>query len=133
MRLPPPQQAQAIGQRVRACMDQHARNWLCGSRADDHLRGGDADLYFEPETVPDLVIRLRCSSDLTAASDLKFDLIVQSASSGFAQLSHCQRQRSRAVTDRLNLIRIKLQHLSRVSECLTCSLTRVGSVLKSVG
>ncbi len=34
------------------------------------------------------------------------------------------------MTDHLNLIRIKLQHLSRMSEYLVYSLSQVGSVLK---
>ena len=76
MRLTP-DQAQAIRQRNHTPMGQHARIWLFGSRVDDSRRGGDVDLYVEPETAPDLIARLRCRSELADALDLNADLIVQ--------------------------------------------------------
>ena len=76
MRLTP-EQAQAIRERIRGCMGQHARIWLFGSRADDSRRGGDVDLYVEPEIAPDLMACLQCKSALAEALDLDVDLIVQ--------------------------------------------------------
>ena len=76
MRLTP-DQAQAIRHRIHTHMGQHARIWLFGSRVDDSRRGGDVDLYVEPETVPDLTARLRCKRELADALDLNVDLIVQ--------------------------------------------------------
>ncbi len=78
MRLTP-EQAQIIRQSVRTHMGQQARIWLFGSRVDDSRRGGDVDLYVEPETAPDLVARLRCKVELADALDLKVDLIVGEA------------------------------------------------------
>ena len=76
MRLTP-DQAHAIRQRIHTHMGQHARIWFFGSRVDDSRRGGDVDLYAEPETAPDLTARLRCKSELADLLDLKVDLIVQ--------------------------------------------------------
>ena len=76
MRLTP-DQAQAIRERIRGCMGAQARIWLFGSRVDDNRRGGDVDLYVEPETAPDLVTSLRCKSALADALDLNVDLLVQ--------------------------------------------------------
>ena len=58
-------------------MGAQARIWLFGSRVDDTRRGGDVDLYVEPETAPDLMSSLRCKSALADALDLNVDLIVQ--------------------------------------------------------
>ena len=76
MRLTP-DQAQASRQRIHIHTGKHARIWLFGSRVDDSRRGGDVDLYVEPETAPDLTARLRCKSELADALDLNVDLIVQ--------------------------------------------------------
>ncbi len=76
MRLTP-EQADTIRQRVRRHMGAGARIWLFGSRADDTRRGGDVDLYVEPEVPPPLVARLQCSSELADALDLHVDLVVQ--------------------------------------------------------
>ena len=70
-------QAEAIRVRIRGCMGAQARIWLFGSRVDDNRRGGDVDLYVEPETAPDLVASLRCKSALSDVLDLNVDLIVQ--------------------------------------------------------
>ena len=76
MRLTP-DQAQAIRQRIHTHMGQHARMSLFGLRMDDSRRGGDVDLYVEPETAPGSTARLRCNCELADALDLKVDLIVQ--------------------------------------------------------
>lgn len=76
MRLTP-DQTQAIRQGIRRHMGKHARIWLFGSRVNDNRRGGDVDLYVEPETAPDLTTRLRCKGELADALDLNVDLIVQ--------------------------------------------------------
>lgn len=76
MRLTP-EQAQTIRQRIRSCMGPHARIWLFGSRVDDRRRGGDVDLYVEPESAPSLELRLLCKSALADALDLNVDLVVQ--------------------------------------------------------
>ena len=76
MRLTP-DQAQVIRQRIHTHRGQHVRIWLFGLSVDDSRRGGDVDLYVEPETAPDLTARLRCKSELADALDLNVDLIVQ--------------------------------------------------------
>ena len=70
-------QAEAIRQRIRSCMGPHARIWLFGSRVDDSRRGGDVDIYVEPESAPSLESRLMCKSALADALDLNVDLVVQ--------------------------------------------------------
>ena len=59
MRLKP-EQAQAVRERIRGCMGQHARIWLFVSRADDGRHGGDVDLCVEPEIAPELMACLQC-------------------------------------------------------------------------
>ena len=76
MRLTP-DQADTIRRRIRGFMGPQARIWLLGSRADDSRRGGDVDLYVEPESAPSLEARLMCKSRLADALDLNVDLIVQ--------------------------------------------------------
>ena len=71
------ERVETIRQRIQRHMGPHARIWLFGSRVDDNRRGGDVDLYVEPETPPGLVDRLRCRSALADALDLNVDLIVQ--------------------------------------------------------
>ena len=44
---------------------------------DDQRRGGDVNLYVEPESLPSLVDRLLCKSALADALDLNVDLIVR--------------------------------------------------------
>ena len=70
-------QVGAIRQRIYNHLGLNARIWLFGSRVDDTRRGGDVDLYVEPETPPDLMASLRCKSELADALDLNVDLILQ--------------------------------------------------------
>ena len=70
-------QVEAIRQRIQTHLGPCTGIWLFGSRVDDSRRGGDVDLYVEPETPPGLVARLRCKSELADARDLNVDLIVQ--------------------------------------------------------
>ena len=76
MRLTP-DQAEAIRSSIRLHMGMQSRIWLFGSRVDDQRRGGDVDLYVEPESSPALIDRLRCKVALADALDLNVDLIVQ--------------------------------------------------------
>ena len=76
MRLTP-DQAQTIRRQVNSHLGSHARIWLFGSRVDDNRRGGDVDLYVEPNAPVDLVARLRCKGALADALDLNVDLVVQ--------------------------------------------------------
>jgi predicted nucleotidyltransferase len=75
MRLTP-QQRQAILTRTAQCFGAKARVWLFGSRVDDQRRGGDVDLYVEPEH-SDLMAELRCKAQLEEALDLQVDLVVK--------------------------------------------------------
>lgn len=76
MRLTP-EQAELIRCRVRRHLGAQARIWLFGSRVDDHRRGGDVDLYVEPQTPASLVEGLRCRGALADELDLAVDLIIQ--------------------------------------------------------
>ena len=76
MRLTP-DQAEAIRSGIRLHLGGQSRIWLFGSRVDDQRRGGDVDLYVEPESPPTLMDRLRCKVALADALDLNVDLIVQ--------------------------------------------------------
>lgn len=76
MRLTP-DQAEAIRHRIRSCMGSRARIWLFGSRVDENRRGGDVDLFVEPESATSLESRLLCKSALADALDLNVDLVVQ--------------------------------------------------------
>ena len=76
MRLTP-DQAEAIRSSIRQPMGMQSRIWLFGSRVDDQRRGGDVDLYVEPESSPALIDRLRCKVALADALDLNVDLVVQ--------------------------------------------------------
>ncbi|MGH9199601.1 MAG: nucleotidyltransferase domain-containing protein [Acidimicrobiia bacterium] len=45
-------QRRAVVEEIRRTFGAASRIWLFGSRADDHARGGDVDLYVEAEIFP---------------------------------------------------------------------------------
>lgn len=65
---------------IRNCIRQsfgpRSRAWLFGSRTDDRRRGGDVDLYVEPEHT-DLRTELYCKVKLQELLDLDVDLVVK--------------------------------------------------------
>ena len=69
------QQAKLIKSRVRSYFGANAKVWLFGSRVDDHRRGGDVDLYIEPEFA-DLTSELKCKIDLEDDLDLHVDMVI---------------------------------------------------------
>ncbi len=46
------EQRYAVVEEIRRTFGTRSRIWLFGSRADDHARGGDVDLYVEAEMLP---------------------------------------------------------------------------------
>jgi len=76
MRLTP-EQVERIRRRIHTSMGEGARIWLFGSRADDSKRGGDVDLYVEPERPINLETELRCRGALADDLDLKVDLVLE--------------------------------------------------------
>lgn len=75
MRLDPDQVRQ-IRECIRETFGAGSRTWLFGSRTDDRRRGGDVDLYVEPEH-SDLRAELQCRSRLKDLLDLDVDLLVR--------------------------------------------------------
>jgi predicted nucleotidyltransferase len=69
-------QIETVRKLVGAAMGEGSRIWLFGSRADDRRRGGDVDLYVEPERFPALVEEARCRGRLADELDLEVDLVV---------------------------------------------------------
>jgi predicted nucleotidyltransferase len=69
------QQAQLIKNRVRRYFGANTKVWLFGSRVDDGRKGGDVDLYIEPEFA-DLTSELKCKIDLEDDLDLHVDLVI---------------------------------------------------------
>jgi len=69
-------QIETVRKLVGAAMGEGSRIWLFGSRADDRRRGGDVDLYVEPERVPPLKEEARCRGRLADELDLEVDLVV---------------------------------------------------------
>lgn len=78
MRLSPEEIA-AIRHLVQGRFGADAGIWLFGSRLDDRARGGDVDLYVEPERLPDenlLLARQALRRDLERYLRLPVDLLV---------------------------------------------------------
>lgn len=75
MRLTP-RQIETVRTLVRTAMGEGSRIWLFGSRVDDRRRGGDVDLYVEPERAPALMEEARCRGRLADELDLAVDLVV---------------------------------------------------------
>ena len=76
------QQAQAIRHVAHRFLGQEARVRLFGSRAQDSLRGGDIDLFFETDTALSNRAQTICqlSGALTMAlGDRKIDVILKDA------------------------------------------------------
>ena len=69
-------QIQTVRDLVRGTMGEGSRIWLFGSRTDDRRRGGDVDLYVEPERAPALLEEARCRGRLADELDLDVDLVV---------------------------------------------------------
>ncbi|MGH8479284.1 MAG: nucleotidyltransferase domain-containing protein [Gammaproteobacteria bacterium] len=46
------EQRRAVLEEIRCTFGAASHNWLFGSRADDHARGRDVDLFVEAEAVP---------------------------------------------------------------------------------
>jgi predicted nucleotidyltransferase len=76
-------QIETVRNLVGTAMGEGSRIWLFGSRADDRRRGGDVDLYVEPERFPALLEEARCRGRLADELDLEVDLVV--ARPGFAR------------------------------------------------
>lgn len=71
-----PDQVRQIRDCIRDSFGAGSRTWLFGSRTDDLRRGGDVDLYVEPEH-SSLRAELKCKSRLKDLLDLDVDLIVR--------------------------------------------------------
>jgi predicted nucleotidyltransferase len=64
---------------IRRVFSSRARGnvWLFGSRADDSRRGGDIDLYWEPDRPVVLRQALALEYRLSADCDCKVDLLIR--------------------------------------------------------
>lgn len=72
------EQTEIIKKCIAQSFGERSRTWLFGSRADDSRRGGDVDLYVEPEYA-DLRAEMLCRATLKDMLDLDVDLIVKRA------------------------------------------------------
>jgi predicted nucleotidyltransferase len=85
MRLTPEQVA-SIRQAAFAAYGPHCRLWLFGSRTDDAAKGGDIDLYVEPDLADPAELvkaKLRFLADLhRRLGDRKIDVVVRRSGSG---------------------------------------------------
>jgi predicted nucleotidyltransferase len=76
MRLKP-EQAQFIKSTIARHFGAGARIWLFGSRVDDARRGGDVDLYVQPDELTDCFsCRVRCLGALSEVLPYPVDLVV---------------------------------------------------------
>lgn len=76
MRLEPQQHA-FIKHTIAEHFGAHARVWLFGSRVDNAKRGGDVDLYVEPESRENLFDRrVHCLGELVEGLPYPVDLVV---------------------------------------------------------
>jgi len=78
------QQVSAIKSRVLGTFGPEARVWLFGSRANDGVKGGDIDLYFElPEQIADVFARtVRLNGSLQMAlGEQRIDIVTHVAGS----------------------------------------------------
>jgi predicted nucleotidyltransferase len=78
MRLTP-QQRELIRASIAARFGDRSAIWLFGSRTDDDARGGDIDLYVEPEHVPGdnpLLARLAAQRELERRLRNAVDLVL---------------------------------------------------------
>ncbi len=77
MRLKP-EQTQLIKSTIARHFGGAARVWLFGSRVDDAKRGGDVDLFVQPDGLFDrFTARMRCLSDLEQGLPYPVDLVVE--------------------------------------------------------
>ncbi len=79
MRLKP-EQVRFIKSTIARYFGEGARVWLFGSRVDDAKRGGDVDLFVQPDDPVDrYLLRMRCLSDLEEGLPYPVDLVVEDA------------------------------------------------------
>lgn len=72
--------------------DAQGQAWLFGSRADDNRKGGDIDLYFEPQRVLDLKTRLQLQYQLSSECATKVDLLVKNPGQANSDIFDIARQ-----------------------------------------
>ncbi|MDP2832594.1 MAG: nucleotidyltransferase domain-containing protein [Pseudomonadota bacterium] len=76
MRLKP-EQTQFIKSTIARHFGEGARVWLFGSRVNEAKRGGDVDLYVQPEDAADCFHRrIRCLGALVEGLPYPVDLVV---------------------------------------------------------
>ena len=78
MRLSP-EEIRVIRGLIRAGFGAQSRIWVFGSRLDDDARGGDLDLYVEPDRLPPgnlLLVRQALQRDLERRLRVPVDLVV---------------------------------------------------------
>ena len=77
-------ECRVIADTLRKRFGEQSRIWLFGSRVDDEARGGDIDIYLEPEIQePDAIVdaRLEALVELKQRlGDQRIDLVIHRAS-----------------------------------------------------
>ncbi len=64
---------------------EEARVWLFGSRVNDSKRGGDVDLFVQPDGPVDrFMLRMNCLSDLEEGLPFPVDLVVEDSARNLA-------------------------------------------------